>query len=297
MSARMRPLMLNLLLMTAGIGATMQPVAAHETGGTHSAASDPERGAIATPGLDGEAALRASQAVVGRTPYDYTLRDREGQPVQLSSYRGRPLLVSFIYTGCYHVCPASTQALHKAVSAMHKRFGDKQFNVITIGFNQPEDSPAALKAYASQQRISDPNWEFLSPDAADVAALSRDFGFTFTATPGGFDHTLQVTLLDAKGEIYRQIYGDSFTAAKLGEPLKQLLTGVRIIDGGVGLADLIDRVRILCSVYDPKSGTYRADYTLYFMIAGGATFFIAMLWFALSEWRARVSSRRSGNRG
>jgi protein SCO1/2 len=69
------------------------------------------------------------------------------------------------------------------------------------------------------------------------------------------------------------------------------------MDGGVGLADLIDRVRILCSVYDPKSGTYRADYTLYFMIAGGATFFIAMLWFALSEWRARVSSRRSGNRG
>lgn len=283
-SARLRRSMLvALALLGVGAGA----------GGYAQSLAD---GAIATPGLDSDAALRASQAVVGHTPGDYTLRDRQGRPVQLSDYRGRPLLVSFIYTGCFHICPFSTQALHKAVSAMHRRFGDKQFNVITIGFNQPQDSPAALKAFALEQRVADPNWEFLSPQAADVAALSRDFGFTFVPTRGGFDHVLQVTMLDARGEIYRQIYGDSFTADRLGEPLKQLLTGVRIVDGGVGLADLIDRVRILCSVYDPRSGAYRADYTLYFMIAGGVTFFIAMFWFALSEWRGRVSQRRSASR-
>lgn len=276
-----RSMLLPLVLLGIGVGGGAQSLAA---------------GAITTPGLDSDTALRASQAVVGRMPDDYTLRDREGRPVQLSSYRGRPLLVSFIYTGCFHICPFSTQALHKAVSAMHRRFGDKQFNVITIGFNQPDDSPAALKAFATQQRVADPNWEFLSPQAADVAALSRDFGFTFAPTRGGFDHILQVTMVDAKGQIYRQVYGDSFTADALGEPLKQLLTGTRIVDGGVGLADLIDRVRILCSVYDPKSGAYRADYTLYFMIAGGVTFFIAMFWFALSEWRGRVAQRRSVSR-
>jgi len=268
-----------------GAGRAKQPLSNHSKG----------RRSVATPGLDNEAALRASQAVLGHTPGNYTLRDREGRPVQLSSYRGRPLLVSFIYTGCFHICPTSTRALHQAVRSMHKRFGDKQFNVITIGFNQPEDSPEALSVYATQQRISDPNWEFLSPDGADVAALARDFGFTYVATAAGFDHTLQVTMLDAQGRIYRQIYGDSFTASRLGEPLKQLLTGMRIADGGVRLTDLIDRVRILCSVYDPETGTYRADYTLYFMIAGGVTFIVAMLWFALSEWRSRVLSRRSMN--
>lgn len=305
MSVWMRPLVLGLLLAAFGAGGYAQQAAAHQTGGAHPApahqahpVSDDSAGdAVSTAGLDAEAALRASRAAVGRTPDDYTLRDREGRPVRLSDYRGRPMLVNFIYTGCFHICPASTQALHKAVRSMQKRFGDKQFNVITIGFNQPEDSPQALKAYASQLRISDPNWEFLSPEAADVPALSRDFGFTYIPTPGGFDHTLQVSVLDADGNIYRQIYGDSFTAAKIGEPLKHLLTGMRIIEGGIGLTDLIDRVRILCSVYDPKSGTYRADYTLYFMIAGGVTFFIAMLWFALSEWRSRVSSRRSMNCG
>ncbi|MBX3693555.1 MAG: SCO family protein [Steroidobacteraceae bacterium] len=293
-SARRRTSIL-LLLAIPGIGVWAPSPAAHRADGANPALMT--AGPITTPGLDAEMALRASQEVVGRVPGDYTLRDRQGQPVRLSDYRGRPLLVSFIYTGCFHVCPLSTQALHKAVSAMHKRFGDRQFNVVTIGFNQPEDSPAALKAYASQQRISDPNWEFLSPDATDVAALSREFGFSYAATRGGFDHILQVTMLDAKGRIHQQIYGDSFTAERLGEPLKQLLTGARIVDGGVGITDLVDRVRILCSVYDPKSGTYRADYTLYFMIAGGVTFFIAMLWFALSEWRSRVIARRTVKRG
>ena len=48
-------------------------------------------------------ALRASQAVIGKTIGDFTLLDREGRPVRLSSYRGKPLLVSFIYTGCFQV--------------------------------------------------------------------------------------------------------------------------------------------------------------------------------------------------
>ncbi|MFZ3128547.1 MAG: SCO family protein, partial [Rhodoferax sp.] len=59
----------------------------------------------ASPGLDQKAALGLSQAVVGRAVGDYTLLDREGRPVRLSQFRGKPLLVSFIYTGCFQVCP------------------------------------------------------------------------------------------------------------------------------------------------------------------------------------------------
>ena len=283
---------LALLLAMPGIAYSANGLAAHEDASLATAGAR-----IATMGLDSETALRASQAVLGSTPGDYTLRNRDGQHVRLSSYRGKPLLVSFIYTGCFHICPMSTRALHKAVRSMHARFGDRQFDVVTIGFNQPEDSPEALRSYAMQQRVTDSNWEFLSPDATDVEALSRDFGFTYVATPAGFDHTLQVTVLDANGTIYRQIYGDSFTAAKLGEPLRDLLTGTRIVGGNAGLMDLIDRVRILCSVYDPETGTYRADYTLYLMIAGGITFFLAMLLFLLSELRERVLSRRATGAG
>lgn len=293
-SAKANTRQLALLLATLAIACSAEGLAAHEGEALTGSSS---RSRVATNGLDGEAALRASQAAVGRAPGDYILKNRDGLPVRLSSYRGKPLLVSFIYTGCFHICPMSTRALHKAVRSMHQRFGDRQFNVLTIGFNQPEDSPEALRSYAMQQRITDTNWEFLSPDATDVALLSRDFGFTYAATAAGFDHTLQVTVLDANGTIYQQLYGDSFTAEKLGEPLRQLMTGTRIVDGNVSLKDLLDRVRILCSVYDPETGRYRADYTLYLMIAGGVTFFVAMLWFLLSELRERMLARRAAGSG
>ena len=58
--------------------------------------------------LDQKAALSASQAMIGTTPGDFAFLDREGRPVRLSQYRGKPLLVSFIYTGCFQVCPLTT---------------------------------------------------------------------------------------------------------------------------------------------------------------------------------------------
>ena len=242
-------------------------------------------------GLDPVEALRASQAVVGKQVDDFTLLDRSGQAVRLSQYRGKPLLVSFIYSGCFQVCPLTTRSLQSAIEASRAVFGTRQFNVVSIGFNQPADSPQSLKAFAAQHRIDQPNWEFLSPHASIVDALTREFGFSFVATAGGFDHVLQVTLLDAQGRIYRQIYGEALDADALGEPIRQLLNSAPTPQQ-IRLDDLVDRIRLLCTVYDPKTGTYRVQYGLLIEIAGGVTFALAMLWFFLAEWRTQRRARR-----
>lgn len=242
------------------------------------------------PVLDQQAAIRASQAVVGQPIGDYTLLDREGKPVRLASYRGKPLLVSFIYTGCFEVCPTTTRSLEDAVRALQGRFGTNQFNVVSIGFNQPFDSPQALKAFAAQHRISQPNWDFLSPPAPIVGPLTRDFGFLYEATPAGFEHVLQVSLVDAQGRIARQVYGDRPAADALGEPMKQMLMGAPLPPQSQ-MSELIDRVRILCTVYDPETGTYRVDYGLFIEIAGGLTFIIAVAVYMLNEWRSRRRER------
>jgi protein SCO1/2 len=243
------------------------------------------------PALDAAAALRAGEAVVGQPVGDHALLDRQGRPVRLSSYRGKPLLVSFIYTGCFQVCPASTRELQEAVLAMQTLVGPDRFNIVSIGFNPPADSPQAMRAFAAQHRVEAPNWEFLSPPAAGVDALTREFGFSHVATPAGFDHLLAVTIVDAGGRIHAQVYGDRLTPDRIGEPLRGLLR-----DAPAGtrqpLAELIERVRVLCTVYDPASGRYRYDWGLVLEIAGGATFIAAMAWFFLAEWWARRRSRR-----
>jgi protein SCO1/2 len=238
------------------------------------------------------AALRASQAAVGRTIGDYTLLDRQGRPVTLSSFRGKPLLVSFIYTGCFQVCPLTTRSLDEAVQALQARFGDGQFNVVSIGFNQPADSPQAMKAFAAQHRISRPNWDFLSPPQRIVPELTRDFGFVYEATPAGFDHVLQVSLVDGNGRLVRQVYGDRVPADALGEPMKDLLLGAPLPQQA-SIADIVDKVRLLCTVYDPRTGTYRVDYGRAMEVGGGVMFIVAMLVFMLGEWRSHRRARRA----
>jgi len=163
--------------------------------------------------------------------------------------------------------------------------------VISIGFNQPADSPQALKSFAAQYGINSPNWEFLSPPAGIVPDLARDFGFSFVATAAGFDHLLQVSVLDAEGRIYRQVYGEDYSADYLTEPLRQLITGNPIADA-TSLSAILDQVRILCSVYDPRTGKYRVSYAIVFEVAGGVTFLLWIIWFFLNEWFTRRRSAR-----
>lgn len=236
------------------------------------------------PKLDEAAALRAGQAAIGRTIGEHTLLDRQGRPVRLSDYRGKPLLVSFIYTGCFQVCPASTRLLLEAVKGLDRLFGPDRYNVVSIGFNQPFDSPTAMRAFAAQHRIDRPNWEFLSPSANTVDALTRDFGFSWVASAAGFDHVVGVTVVDPQGRIYTQVYGDRVSADKLGEPLKALL-GQAPATGGGALADAIERVRILCTVYDPETGEYRYKWALVVELIGGIGFFLTVGVYLVREWR------------
>jgi protein SCO1/2 len=241
--------------------------------------------------LDSKAAFELSQSVVGTPLGDHVLLDRHGRPTPLSRYRGKPLLVNFIYTACFQVCPTTTKNLQKAVENTVTVLGPDRFNVISIGFNQPFDSPEALKAFAFQNGIHLPNWEFLSPAAAIVPELTRNFGFSYVATSAGFDHMNQVTLVDAEGRIIRQLYGESFNAADLTEPLKAMITGAPIPAQTSTLAELVDRIRIICSVYDPISGKYRTNYSLYFEIVGFISFMIFMGWIAWSFTRKRIEDR------
>ena len=48
--------------------------------------------------LDPAAAVKLSQSVIGMSVGDYAFHDRAGRRVTLSSYRGKPLRVSFVYS-------------------------------------------------------------------------------------------------------------------------------------------------------------------------------------------------------
>lgn len=260
---------------------------------TAQATTEDEAGAV--PRLNEVEAVRLGQAAVGRSVPDLMLLDREGRPVRLAGYRGKPLLVSFIYTGCFQVCPMQTRALHEAVQGLQRMLGPSQFNVVSIGFNQPFDTPDAMRSFARQHRIDAPNWEFLSPPRDAVPALTQAFGFSYVATPAGFDHVLGVTVVDAQGRIHAQVYGDKLRADQLGVPLRELLLDAPWPATST-LAAVVERVRILCTVYDPDTGEYRYDWKLILELIGGLLFFGSAAIYLLLEWRDRRRDRAAACR-
>ncbi len=237
--------------------------------------------AVAPAKFDQKSALQFSQSVVGQQVGDYTLLDRNDRSIKLSSFRGKPLLVSFIYTGCSETCPATTQFLAKAVKYMQAALGADSFAVLTVGFNAPWDSPQAMRDFAARQNIKLPNWEFLSGDAVTMQNFTRDLGFSYAYSVTGFDHISQLTLIDQNGKIYRQIYGESFELPTMGEPLKKLVGSVQTqYPGWEGLRN---RIRLFCTVYDPDTGAYRTDYLFFINL-----FFSVVIIYFFAAWIVRA---------
>jgi len=237
------------------------------------------------PGWD--AALKASQAVIGQPlPETVTaapMLDSRQRSVRLATWRGKPLVVSFVYTGCFQACPVATKGLERAVRAAREALGSDSFEVVTIGFNQPFDDPVAMGAFARQARIDEPRWHFVSPRKEDVDALGRAFGFTWAPTPKGFDHVTQATIVDAEGRIYRQVYGEVPEIAQFVGPLKELLTGQAREQGS--LDGLWRTVKLYCTVYDPVSGGYRLNYSLFVELFAGLTMLGGLGWYMRRHWR------------
>ncbi|HEU4353678.1 MAG TPA: SCO family protein, partial [Burkholderiales bacterium] len=210
--------------------------------------------------FDEKLALKESQAVIGRQIGSYKFQDSSGRTVNLAELRGKPLVVNFIYTGCFQVCPATTQFLAGAVKQAERTLGPGTFRVATIGFNLPVDDPASMRAFARKYGISSPNWLFLTPEAAALEALTQDLGFRYEATPAGFDHLLQVSILDRDGRVYRQVYGDSFDAPLFVGPLLELAQNAPVEQGN--LEGAWEKFKLLCTVYDPAAGRYRVNYVV-----------------------------------
>lgn len=237
---------------------------------------------LAAPAFDAGRALDASQAVIGSSLGDHSLTAADGRAIRLAQFRGRPLVISPIYTSCYHVCPTTTAYLSRASGIASEVLGEDAFAVLTIGFDAANDTPQRMQAFARARAIDSPQWTFASGDAATVAQLLAEIGFTYAPSAGGFDHMVQATIVDADGRVYRQVYGQQFETPLLVDGLKRLALGQRAAEST--LPALIETARLFCTVFDPKTGRYRFDYSIVLsfvigiMCLGGIAVFIWRSW-------------------
>jgi protein SCO1/2 len=237
-------------------------------------------------------ALEISQAAIGRDLALLEFTDSYGKTVRLADYQGQPLLVSLVFTSCHHVCPALTRHLKTAIDAARDALGPNSFRVVTIGFDTENDTPERMQDFARKQGINDPQWAFLSASAESMAELVENLGFIYFNTPRGFDHITQLTIVDRNGKIHNQVYGGAFELPWMVEPLKDLIFN-RPQSAHNVFAGMMDRVKLFCTVYDPNTGRYRFDYSLFVQIAIGALVVLGVFAYLIVEIRrARRKKKR-----
>ncbi|MDQ2870020.1 MAG: SCO family protein [Acidobacteriota bacterium] len=155
---------------------------------------------------------------------DFELIDQASKPVRLSSLRGEPVAVTFLYTRCpvATACPMTT-AKFSRLDALLKQKGYGRLLVVTV---DPEhDTPAVLADYAKKAGADGRRWRFLTGSPAAVADVASSFGVLYYTERGQVIHGQAVAVVDPDGRLSSIYYGESWEPEHLLRDIEKARKG------------------------------------------------------------------------
>ena len=111
----------------------------------------------------------------------FVMRDQHGHQFDQRVLDQGPTVVSFFYTACVSVCPASTELLKGAQARMARQGAAPSF--LSISVSPQADDPKTLRQYASSILLG-PDWRLATGDPEQIAKLARRSFFSDIAKSG-----------------------------------------------------------------------------------------------------------------
>lgn len=141
--------------------------------------------------------------VIGKPAPDFTLTDQTGARVRLSQFRGRIVLLNFIYTHCVDVCPLTTAALARVQRQLIARgWWVREVAFLSVTTDPARDTPSQLSRYAKVYKADPAGWRFLTGAMPEVAAVWRAYGVVVRPAANGLqEHALPVFVIDRGGTV------------------------------------------------------------------------------------------------
>ncbi len=141
-------------------------------------------------------------ALPGNSVYQLrpALTDQDGQPFDLGSLRGQPVLASMFYSSCQMVCPLIFETIQQTLAALRPAERER-FRVLMVSFDPARDSVAVLKEKAETHHC-DARWTLARTDDASARKFAALLGVQYRRLASGeFNHSSTTLLLDAEGRI------------------------------------------------------------------------------------------------
>ena len=181
-------------------------------------------GAVWVADRGGDATTPAPQATrfagalrpAGIPPADFSLRDQDGRPARLADYRGRVVILTFMYSTCRDTCPAQLQSIRGALDDL-----GTDVPVLAVSVDPVNDTPSRARRFLADQRMTG-RADYLLGTRRELAPVWA--AYAIQPQRATRDHTAYAVLVDRAG---RQRVGwpyDRLTVEGLTADLRRLLS-------------------------------------------------------------------------
>ena len=140
-------------------------------------------------------------ATIGKVP-EFSFTNQDQKTITNKSYHKKVYIVEFFFTTCPSICPVMNKNM---VKIQDEFFGNPNLGIASFTIDPNTDTAEVLKEYASQYKITNPNWNLLTGDKEAIYKLANS-GFNLyvgenSEVDGGFEHSGFFALIDKEGNI------------------------------------------------------------------------------------------------
>jgi protein SCO1 len=160
---------------------------------------------------------------------DVNLVNQDGKTVHLSDFRGKALLLTFVYTRCpvATMCPLTSSlfaAVNRELAKNRQEYGRTQ--LLTISLDPKYDTPAVLRkyglAYLSDDAKGFDHWQFTAPTPENLRQLANAFGLIYIEQDNQISHSVCTVLIKPDGKLAREWTNNEWKAADAVAAMRQV---------------------------------------------------------------------------
>ncbi len=171
---------------------------------------------------------RGAYREIGENLPDFALYDQNGQVAQAARWRGKQILLNFIYTRCpvATMCPLATSKMMET-QRLAKEAGVENLELVSITLDPEYDTPGVLRNFATTRGIDTSNFSLLTGPEGAIKDLLKQFGVLSEldgdakAEAPIIKHTLATLLIDEKGKIAARADGSQWKPGEFVEKMKR----------------------------------------------------------------------------
>src|SRR5579863_1514801 len=149
---------------------------------------------------------------------DIKLVNQFGQPMSLSQFRGKVVMLGFEDSQCTTVCPLTTQSMMQAKQLLGS--AGNQVQLLGVDANPVATSVADVLAYSRAHGMVN-QWDFLTGSPAQLTAAWAAYDIAVQVEQGQIDHTPALFVIDQQGR-EQKIYLTQMAYSSVGQSAQVL---------------------------------------------------------------------------